>query len=248
MRFLGLSSSIIGLSLIVAGCTTSAPKMTKEKLLSKMKQTVDPNDNFIKAKNKVLICKVEHADKSPAKLIIKSKYPDKLKRMLIIPKKGVFIEAYNGKVGWTYSAADGVRKMTGAALNELKLQTAMAANKGNHKKFLQSVEFKGDAEIAGKQCYELICKPKAIYKSQPITFYINKSTFLPQAKEEIFDGPKKTFPIITVWSNYKKDNGVMIPMNRTVDMNGTLLAVTVLSVEWDAYIGDSEFEPPVKLK
>ena len=248
MRFLGLSSSIIGLSIIAAGCATSTPKMTKEKLLSKMKQTVDPEFKIRKSKTKVLICKVEHEDAPPAKLFLKAKYPDKLKRMLVIPNKGVFIEAYNGKVGWTYSTKEGVKQMKGKALDELKLQTAMAVHKGNLQKVFKSIEFKGEADIAGKQCYKVVAQPNDIYKSQPITFYINKSTFLPQAKEEIFDGPKKTFPIITVWSNFKNDNGVMIPMNRMIDMNNTLLDISVLSVEWDVYIDDSEFEPPVKLK
>jgi hypothetical protein len=40
----------------------------------------------------------------------------------------------------------------------------------------------------------------------------------------------------------------MIPMNRMVDINGTLLDINVVSVEWNVYIDDSEFEPPVKLK
>lgn len=250
MRFLGLSSSIIiaGLSLVVTGCMTSKSEMTKEKLLTKLKKTVDPEFKIRNSKTKVLVCKVEHEDGSPAKLFLKAKYPDKLKRMLVIPNKGVFIEAYNGKIGWTYSTKEGVKKMTGKALDELKLQTAMAVNKGNFKKVFKTIEFKGEADIAGKQCYKIIAQPNDVYKSQPITFYINKSTFLPQAKEETFDGPRKTFPVITVWNHYKKDDGVMIPMNRTVDMNGTLLAITVLSVEWDTYIDDSEFEPPVKLK
>ena len=248
MRFLGLSSSIIGLSIIAAGCVTSTPDITKAQLISKVKQTVDPESKQKKSKTKVIVCNVDRENAKTAKLFIKAKYPDKLKKMLIIPGKGVFIEAYNGKAGWTYSTKNGVKRMTGAALDELRLQTAMIVNKGNLKKVFKSIELKGEADIAGKKCYKMVGYPNDEYKSQPITLYINKSTFLPQAKEEVFDGPKKSFPIITVWSNYKNDKGVMIPMNRMIDINGTLLDVSVVSVEWDVYVDDSEFEPPVKLK
>jgi outer membrane lipoprotein-sorting protein len=250
MRFLGLSSSIVGLTILAAGCSTLSPEMTKEKLLSKVNETVDPSSILREAKTKVMVCKVErHEDNSKtAKLFLKVKYPDKLKRMLVVPEKGVFIEAYNGKIGWTYSTKDGITQMKGKALDELKLQTAMAVNKGKLKEVFKTVELKGEEEIAEKMCYKVICTPKDIYKSQPITFYINKKSFLPQAKEEIFDGPKQSFPIVTIWSNYQKNNGVMIPMNRVVDMNNSLLNIAVLSVEWNTYIDDSEFEPPVKLK
>ncbi len=248
MRFLGLSSSMLGLSLIVAGCATATPEMTKTKLLNNIRQAVDPTCKLKQAKTKVIVCKVERGNEKPAKLFIKVKAPDKLKRMLVIPGKGVRIEAYNGKMGWTYSTKSGIKKMTGKALDELRLQTAMAVNRGNLKKVFKTVDFKGSAEIAGKNCYKIIAQPKDIYKSQPITFYINKKSFLPQAKEEIFDGTGKSFPVVTVFSAYEDNCGVNIPINRTIDMNGNLLDVTVLSVEWNAYVDDSEFEPPVKLK
>jgi outer membrane lipoprotein-sorting protein len=248
MRFLGLSSSIIGLSIIAAGCATSTPDITKAQLISKFKQTIDPESRLKQSKTKVVVCNVDCENAKTAKLFIKAKYPDKLKKMLVLPNKGVFIEAYNGKDGWTYSTKHGVKQMKGKALDELKLQTAMVVNRGNLKKVFKSVELKGTTDIAGKECYKMVGYPNDEYNSQPITLYINKSTFLPQAKEEIFDGPKKTFPIITVWNNYKNDKGVMIPMNRMVDINGTLLDINVVSVEWNVYIDDSEFEPPVKLK
>ncbi len=248
MRFLGLSSSIIGLSLLVAGCTTTAPKMTKEKLLSNVRQAVDPQGKLKQAKTQLIVCKVERAGDKPAKLVIKVKYPDKLKRMLVIPGKGVRIEAYNGKIGWTYSTAGGIKQVHGKALDELRLQTAMAVNRGNLKKVFKTIEFKGKAEIANNHCYKIVAQPKDIYKSQPITFYINKSTFLPQAKEEIFDTTTQSFPVVTVLGDYQNDCGMNIPMSRVIDMNGTLLDLTVISVEWDVYIDDSEFEPPVKLK
>lgn len=252
MRFLGLSSSIIGLSIIVAGCTTSSPDMTKAKLLSNVKAKMDPNSIIREAKTKVIVCQVKQNDDAAkaksAKLFIKVKYPNKFKRMLLIPNKGVFIEAYNGKIGWTYSTRDGIKRQSGAALDELKLQTALAVNRGNLKAVYKTIKFKGEATIAGKHCYKIIGQPKEIYKSQPITLFINKSTLLPQAKEEIFDGANKKFPIITIWSNYKNKNGALIPMHRTVDINGTLLDITVLSVKWNTYVDDSEFEPPVKLK
>ena len=250
MRLLKLSSSILGLSLIAAGCNTitGGPQITQAQLLKNVKQAVDPVNKLKQAKTKVVVCKVQHGKEKPAKLFIKVKAPNKFKRMLVIPGKGVRIEAYNGKTGWTFSTAGGIKRVTGKALDELKLQTALAVNRGNLKLVFKKVKFVGTADIAGKNCYKIIGYPKDIYKSQPLKLYIDKKTFLPVAKEEIFDTATGPVPVVTIWGDYEKKGGVNIPMSRVVDINGNLLDISVLSVIWNCYVDDSEFEPPVKLK
>jgi Outer membrane lipoprotein-sorting protein len=245
MRNFGISLCIVGLAVAVAGCSVFSPKMTKEKLLSSIKKQVDPDNKLISAKTKVIIGKVDRGSKlPPARMIVKVKHPDKWRMMAIVPKEGIFIRAYDGKVGWEFSTKTGYKELSGAALNELKLQAALAVHRGNYKVIFKSVEFDGEEKIAGELCYKIIAQPKDIYQSQPITFYIEKATFLPFMKQELYDGSKGKFQMTTVWSDYKKQGGVMIPMTRVFEFDSKLIDVTVQSIEWNEYIDDSDFTPP----
>lgn len=245
MRNLGISLCVVGLAVAVTGCSVFSPKITQEELLANIKKQVDPSNKLATAKTKTIIGKVNRGVKlEPARIIIKVKHPNKWRMMAVVPKKGVFIRAYDGKVGWEFSTKTGYKELGGSALNELQLQTALAVNRGNYKAVFKSVKFDGEEKVTGEVCYKIVAEPKDIYKSQPVSFYIHKETFLPFMKKELYDGRQGEFQMTTVWSDYKKHDGVMIPMTRVLLFNNTLIDITVLSVEWNEYIDDSDFSPP----
>ena len=142
MRNLGISLCIAGLAVAVAGCSIFSPEMSKDKLLANIKKQVDPNHKLKSAKTKVIIGKVDRGSKlEPGRIIVKVKHPDKWRMMAIVPKVGIFIRAYDGKVGWEFSTKTGYQELKGKQLDELRLQTALAVHRGNYKEVFQSVEF-----------------------------------------------------------------------------------------------------------
>ncbi|MCF6176558.1 MAG: hypothetical protein L3J71_12425 [Victivallaceae bacterium] len=245
MRNYGISLCIAGLVAAGAGCSVFSPQMSKAELLSKIKQAVDPKNKLTSAKTKIITGKVNRGAKlPPGRIVVKVKAPDKWQMMAIVPKEGVFIRSYDGKTGWEFSTKKGYKKLTGAALNELKLQTALAVHRGNYKEVFKSVKFVGEEKVSGKMCYKLIAQPKDIFKSQPITFYVGKKTFLPFMKREQYDCSDGKLPMTTVWGDYKEYAGVMVPMTRVFEFDCNLIDVTVLSIELNEYIDDSDFSPP----
>lgn len=245
MRNFLIVLSITGLSLGFSGCAVFSPKMTKETLISNIRQSVDPNFKLKTAKTKVLIGKVNRGAKLPAaRIIVKVKYPDKWQMMAIVPKKGIFIRAYDGKIAWEFSTKLGYKKLIGKQFDELKLQADLAIYQGNYGHIFKSIKFAGKAKVVGKQCYKIIAQPKDIYNSQPLTFYIGEKTFLPFMLKETYVGSKGTFPLKIIFSNYQKHQGVMVAMSRIFQIDNRLIDVTVQSVEWNEYIDDADFTPP----
>jgi outer membrane lipoprotein-sorting protein len=245
MRNFVILLSITGLAFVFTGCAVFSPGMTKDELLSNIRKQVDPDFKLKTAKTKVLIGKVDRGTKlAPARMIIKVKHPDKWRMMAIVPKEGIFIRAYDGKTAWEFSTKSGYKELTGKQFDELRLQADLAIYRGNYSHIFKTIEFDGEEKVSGELCYKIVAQPKDIYNSQPITFYVHKTTFLPYMMKETYNSSKGTFPVTTVYSDYKKHRGVMVAMSRIFDIDNKLIDVTVQSVEWNEYIDDSDFAPP----
>ena len=245
MRNLRISLCIAGLAVAVAGCSVFSPQITKDKLLANIKKAVDPSSKLASVKSSIIIGEVNRGGKlKPGQMIIKIKYPNKWQMLATVPSKGIFIRSYDGKNGWEFSTKSGYKQLTGAALDELKLQTALAVNRGNLKSVLKSIEFAGESKVVGESCYKLIARPKDIYKSEPLTLYVNKQTFLPFMRKEIYNCSQGKFEMSTVLSDYKRYDGVMIPMTRIIEFNQNLIDVTIQSIKFNGYIDDADFVQP----
>jgi outer membrane lipoprotein-sorting protein len=233
------------LAVAVTGCSLFSPNITKDKLLANIKKAVDPGNKLANVKTKILTGEVNRGVKlKPARIIIKIKYPNKWQMLAAVPKKGIFIRSYDGKNGWEFSTQNGYKQLTGSALDELKLQTALAANHSDLKSILKSIEFAGEAKVVGESCYKLIAIPKDIYRSEPLTLYVNKKTFLPFMRQEQYDGSQGKFEMSTILSDYQRHDGVMIPMTRIIEFNHNLIDITIKSIEFNSYIDDADFIQP----
>ncbi len=248
MKKIGMLAGTVGLVAIMAGCAIFSPPMTKDKLLNNIKQAVDPKGKLASVKTTLIVGKVNRGPKlPPGKVTIKVKYPDKWQFRAVVPKQGVFIRSYDGKTGWEFSTKKGYKKLTGEALDELKLQTALAVYRGNLKKVIKSVKFDGEAKAVGRECYKLTVTPKAIYKSAPLTLYVGKKSFLPFMRKELYCCPTGKFHLSTIMTNYKSYDDIMVPMSRILEFNGRIVDITIESVLFNSYIDDADFAPPTSI-
>ena len=237
------------LSLIAAGftgCVWMKSQPDVNEIIAKVKQKNDPRNKAETVSSAILkySC-VNKAEKS--NIVILLKRPDKLK---IINHGGDFFWqcAFDGKQAWEYTNSKGVRLLTGAEYNEVRLQASLLAPSINIKKVFKDIKLVGSAEIGGQACWKLICQPADIFKSQPIVVFVTKETSLIARTIEKQDAENEVIEVITSFKDYKSFEGFLLPVKTITKIDDELTESTLESVILNKKIPDSVFVAPAEFK
>jgi outer membrane lipoprotein-sorting protein len=238
------------LTMLYCGCQTATFSPEVDKIIAKVRKARDPQNKLASINSEVIKGEFRNSVKNkPIQMELSFKKPDMMKIQVIIPGEAAFAKGYDGKQGWLFSTARGVVKVTGEALDEMRLQTLLLNPMPKLTDIFETIKLKGISEQVGEKCYKFVCQPKAEFKSQPIIFYVSQKTFRIIKREEILDGNKgRKVKVITVFNDFQPADGVWIARNIVSLRNGHLMEFNVKSVKWNAELNDSEFSIPKALK
>ncbi len=231
---------LAGILVLAAGCTTPQPELPR--LLEKIDKAYTPGVEPGTIKTEIAHATVKQ-DKTVGKLTYKLKIPDKIRMQLVIPDETV-IKGYNGKTAWEYSTKNGLRVLKGKELDEAKLQATLLFPVIKMEKVFSDIKIAGEAKALDKPCWKLICLPKSEYKSQPITFYVDKKTYLVIKMDELVDTDNGTIPVTTYLQNYQNIGGIMSPMLVNIFSENHLTEIKFVDIIWNAPIDDLDFDLP----
>ena len=249
MKYLVRTICSLALLLAFTGCQSAfSPQV--DSILTKMKNKIDPQGKLATTTTKTITGKFRNNTKDkPATVTIKIKNPDLIRYEIIIPGKESIVKAYDGKVAWSFSTKEGYKDIKGQAFNVLKFQAAFLNPSKKPRSIFESIKITGEDKVMGQMCYKAICVPKAEFKSDPITMFIDKKTNLLKKRIEFLKDHKgNSVKVSTIMTNYKSFEGILSPQTIISYINGEVMEYEVTSVKWNEEIHISAFDPPTTFK
>ena len=244
-----LLTAACGLLLADVGCNNicGGPCQNADSIVAEMEKAVNVSYNSTLPSSAVIVYDSGIGDKNKSRVTLKLKAHDKI-RLEVKRKDSIMVSAFNGQKGWEYITGSKLRELQGNELDELKFQAAYLAPNVKLNKLFSDIKLAGSAEAAGIKCWKLICTPRASFASQPIDIFVDKEKFLIVKSIEKIDKDKKVIDITTYFGDYEDKDGLMVPQLMISQINGhQLLESKLVSVKWDAYLADSEFDIPKAL-
>lgn len=228
------------------GCACFKCQPDIDEIVAKVKKKNDPQDKAKTINTAIFKYKcLNDAEKS--KITILLKHPNKIKIMSRTGKE--FWEcAFDGKKAWEYSNSSGVRLLTGAESNEVRLQAFLLAPSINIKKVFKSIKINGSAKIAGKDCWKLICQPQKGFKSQALTVFVTKKTSLIVKVIEKHDEKYGIIKVVTSFKNYKMFKSFLLPVTTITKVDNDFTVSTLVGVALNQEIPNSVFAAPKAFK
>ncbi|MBU8901882.1 MAG: outer membrane lipoprotein-sorting protein [Victivallales bacterium] len=246
MRKLLMFSALLLIGLSFTSCTWIKCQTNVDDIVAKVKQKNDPQNKAKTVKTAIFKYRcINGLEKS--RLTILLKRPDKIKIMSRFGKE-FWQCAFNGKKAWEYSNAGGVRLLSGAEANEVRLQAFLLAPSIDIKKVFKSIKIDSSEKIAGQDCWKLICQPKDGFKSQAITVFVTKKTDLIVKVIEKHDEAKALITVVTCFKNYKMFKGFLLPTKTITEIDGDMTESTLVGIALNQNIPDSVFTAPKTFK
>lgn len=245
MRIICVLAGIVSAVLIVTGCQSTTQE-DLDGILAKMKKATDPKGAAAKINTQVTTSAVKTGGGKSGSLIVKIKFPDKI-RIEADTEDGIFIKSYDGSRGWEFSTKSGLREITGKELGGLKFQTEYLSVKKVFREIFSSIVLDGEEIVNEKPCFKLICTPIPVYCSEPLTVYVDKSTYHVLKTEECHNTQNGILCMDRFFLNFQNSGGISFPMNIISLVGDKIVEINVKSVEWNKPVHDSEFNMPEQL-
>lgn len=245
MRIQCLLAGAICAILVIAGCQSTTQEDV-DGILAKMKKATDPKGTAGKITTQVVTSDVKTAGGKPSNLVVKIKFPDKI-RIEADTAEGIFVKACNGSKGWEFSTKSGLREITGRELAGLKFQAEYLSVKKTFREIFSSIVLDGEEIVNEKPCFKLVCTPIPEFCSEPVIAYIEKNSYHVLKTEEIHNTQAGTLSINRFFHNYRNTGGINFPTTVISLVEERIIEVNVKSVEWDKAVHDSEFNMPEHL-
>jgi outer membrane lipoprotein-sorting protein len=231
--------------LAVTGCQ-STTQGDVDAILAKMRKATDPKGISGKFTTQVAASTVKTAGGKPGNLVVKIKFPDKI-RIEADTEDGSFIKAYNGSRGWEFSTRSGLREITGKELGGLKFQAEYMSVKKVFREIFSSIVLDGEELVNEKPCFKLVCTPAPEYSCEPLTLYVDRSTYHVLKTEECHNTQNGVLCMDRFFHNYRNTGGIDFPTSIISLVGEKIIEINVKSVEWNKPVHDSEFNMPEHL-
>ena len=245
MRIKFVLAGIICAILVMTGCQ-STTQDDVDGILAKVKKATDPKGRSGTINTEVTTSTVKSADGKPANLIVKIKFPDKI-RIEADTADGVFVKACNGSKGWEFSTKSGLREITGKELAGLKFQAEYLSVNKTFREIFSSIVLDGDAIVNEKPCFKITCTPMPEYCTEPITAYIDKNKYQVLKTEECHNTQNGFLSMDRFLLDFRNMGGFNLPNTIITIVEEKIIEINVKSVEWNKSINDSEFNMPEQL-
>ena len=246
MRIQCVLAGIACAILAVTGCQSTTQEDV-DGILAKMRKATDPKGVAAKINTQVATSTVKNAGGKPGSLVVKIKFPDKI-RIEADTAEGIFIKAYNGSRGWEFSTKSGLREITGKELGGLKFQVEYLSVKKVFREIFSSIVLDGEEIVNEKPCFKLVCTPIPAYSCEPLTIYVDKSTYHVLKTEECHNTQNGVLSMDRFFHKYQNTGGIDYPMSIISLVGERIIEINVNSVEWNKSIHDSEFNVPGHLE
>lgn len=249
MRRLLMLSGLLAAASLVCGCGTVMFSPEVDPILAKMKLARDPQGKLASIHSKKVVGEFRKTTKEkPSELTVLSMKPGMIKIKLVNPVGISMEKGFDGETGWRFVTGKPLSILKGKQLKALRFLAVFRSPGARLTDAFKDIELKGESIASGRKCYEFLCEPKKEFELPPMTYFVDKETYLPVKRIESHRMPNGKILRITIYFNdFSLEDGIMTPHNLTSEVNGKLMEVNIKSVEWNAPCSKKDFAAPTAL-
>jgi outer membrane lipoprotein-sorting protein len=214
-------------------------------ILDKNMEATGGKEAHQKVKNRVTKATIEiSAAGLKGEITIYAAAPNKLYVVTELTGVGKIEEGSDGKVAWSVNPMTGPRIKDGTE-KETALRRADFEGESNWRKHTKKAESKGEDTVDGKACYVIEITTD---EGQTKTHYYDKSSYLLIKSSGTEKTPNGDIQIESIFSDFKKVDGITMPFKTKQSALGTEFTVTIDKVEHNVQIPDNRFDLPDDIK
>jgi hypothetical protein len=169
--------------------------------------------------------------------------PNQMRMDITLPGLGALLTGYDGTVGWTVNPITGPQLLAGAELDQMREQASLAAGLRDPA-FVSGRETVGEREYEGQPCWRV----HLTWASGRESFdCYAKDTGLLLASEANQASPMGEISSVTVYLNYQRFEGRLLPTRMVQRAAGQEQVLTLTSVEFGE-VGEERILPPAAIQ
>lgn len=157
---------------------------------------------------------------------------------------GKFEEGTIGGVAWALDGMQGARLKEGDERSAALRNAALNMETHWHD-YYKKAEFAGTEDVNGKACYKLVLTPN---DGGAETRYFDKTSGLLTKVIMPVTTPDGTATAEMLMSDYRDEDGILIPHSVDQKLPGVELAIKIQSVKHNPEIPAGRFDPPAEIK
>lgn len=168
------------------------------------------------------------------------KAPNKFLSKVTIQGVGEILQGYDGKVGWEKNPLLGLRELSGAELDQLRI-TAESGAQNDVRKLIRNPKLEGQAKVGDRNAYVVAGQMRT---GAPMKLYIDSQRYLLLRMEMQVATPQGSLRTTTFFEDYRKVDGVMYPFVMRQSSAGIEAVLKLERVRHNIPIDDSIFRKP----
>lgn len=153
-------------------------------------------------------------------------------------------QGFDGKIGWEKSVLNGSRILDGDEKASLARESVFNGDV-SWRELYSKAELAGEEKVEDKPAYKVILTAK---EGPPVTRYYDKETGLLVKTVETLKTAMGQITSETLYKDYKKVDGVLMPFAMRQNVLGQVINITVTKAEANAEIAKNRFDLPDDVK
>jgi outer membrane lipoprotein-sorting protein len=162
-----------------------------------------------------------------APLTISQQAPNKQRTMMELPGIGKIEQVCDGEQVFDKNPLTGERMLSGGEKEAVLMEADFDAD-ANWRKRYKSIEFVGEAEVDGSDCYQLEMVSSG---GQQRTAYFDQETNLMIKVEMTVDSPQGKLATVSRLKDYREVDGIKYPFTTELSLMGQTQIIQIESVE-----------------
>lgn len=231
--------------LLVAGAALAADDIKPEAILDKFVEVTGGRAAYEKIQTEIATGTLEITGMGLSGTLTSYRaVPDKSYTVVDLAGVGKAEQGSNGQVAWSINPGEGPRIKQGDERATALRSDAMHAEI-RWRDFYKKAELTGTEDVGGKPCYKVVLTPN---EGSAETRYYDKSSNLLLRVLLPVDTPQGAMTVETNLTDYRDENGILVPHTITQKIPTADIVVKIDSVKRNAEIPASRFDLPAEIK
>ncbi|MFN3689318.1 MAG: hypothetical protein ACK4UU_00150 [Fimbriimonadales bacterium] len=168
------------------------------------------------------------------------KAPNKILTKITVQGIGEILQGYDGKVGWEKNPLIGLRELSGAELEQLRISAESGAQ-NDIRKIVRNPKLEGQTKVGNRNAYVVTGQTHA---GAPIKIYIDSQRYLVLRIDMQVATPQGSLNTAMFFEDYRKVEGVMYPFTIRQSASGIEAVLRMERVRHNIRLDDSLFRKP----
>lgn len=228
---------------VAAGPQTDPPRLSAEQILEKAIEAAGGREAYARLQTTLARGTVEFEGQHLHGTVeFYAKAPNKRLLVFDLEHLGPTRQGFDGKVAWIEDPINGLRRLSGADLQRVRLEAAFH-HPLKWRELYAAIELAGVEQVAGRPAYVLRLSPR---RGKPALHYYDTESFLLVRQDIVQEIAQGTVEVRAWLSDYRDAGGVKTPFRIEQEMPGARVVIRFHEIRNNVPLDDALFAMPAR--